>query len=85
MSASVEGHVPTRVELQQLAEERLVDAKLLLDNGRWPGAYYVAGYAVECGLKACIAALMKADEFPDKDFAKDCYTHNIEKLVGLCS
>lgn len=46
-------------------------------------AYYLAGYAVECGLKACIAKLMKSDEFPDKEFAKDCYTHELPKMVRL--
>lgn len=59
------------------------EAKILLDQGKWAGAYYLAGYAVECALKACIAKLMRPEEFPDKDFAVKCYTHNIETLVGL--
>ena len=29
--------------------------KVLLDAGRYPAAYYLVGYAVECGLKACVA------------------------------
>jgi HEPN domain-containing protein len=41
-----------RQEARQLADEWVVDAKLLLDAGRWHAAYYLAGYAVECGLKA---------------------------------
>jgi HEPN domain-containing protein len=47
-----------RSELQIMTEERLKDAKALLDGGRWEFAYYVAGYAVECGLKSCILARM---------------------------
>jgi HEPN domain-containing protein len=31
---------------------RLDDAKVLLANGRWRGAMYLAGYSVECLLKA---------------------------------
>jgi HEPN domain-containing protein len=46
-----------RADLQQLAELRITEAKVLLDNGFYAGAYYLAGYAVECALKACIAKL----------------------------
>jgi len=45
-----------RPQLHQLAEDRVLDAKALLDAGRWSGAYYLAGYAIECGLKACVLA-----------------------------
>jgi len=72
-----------RADLQLLARERIRDAKILLTNRRWAGAYYLAGYAVECALKACIAKLMKAEEFPDRSFAEKCWTHDIERLVSL--
>ena len=72
-----------RAELQRLAKERISDAKILLDAGHWSGAYYLAGYAVECALKACIAKLMKAEEFPDKGVAEKCWTHNLTQLVGV--
>ena len=74
----------TKAEFQELAERRLAEAKALLDQGQWDGAYYLAGYAVELGLKACIIkALLATDAFPDKEFSKNCYTHAVEKLVGL--
>lgn len=72
-----------RVELQQLAIERINDAKVLLAERRWSAAYYVAGYGVECALKACIAKLMKSEEFPDKTFAEKCWTHNLQQLLAL--
>ncbi len=72
-----------RAELQRLANERIQDAKALLVARRWSAAYYLAGYAVECGLKACIAKLMKAEEFPDKGFAEKCWTHDLDRLVVL--
>lgn len=72
-----------RAELKRLAHERMSDAKLLLDDRHWSGAYYLAGYAVECALKACIAKLMKSEEFPDKTFAEKCWTHNLPQLLGL--
>jgi HEPN domain-containing protein len=73
-----------RKELHQLAKERIRDAKVLLAARRWSGAYYLAGYAVECGLKACIIVQLKnADDFPDKKFSEQCWTHNLVQLVGL--
>jgi HEPN domain-containing protein len=76
--------IETRVDFQQLADERLAEAKALLDVGKWAGAYYLAGYAVELALKArIIKVLMTTDAFPDKEFSRSCYTHAIEKLVEL--
>jgi HEPN domain-containing protein len=72
-----------RTELQWLAKERIREAKLLLDAQHWSGAYYLAGYAVECALKACIAKRMQAEEFPDKSFADKCWTHHLAQLLGL--
>ncbi len=67
-----------------MAEMRLDEAKSLLDLGKWGGAYSLAGYALELALKACIIkALMATDAFPGKEFSKNCYTQDIEKLVGL--
>jgi hypothetical protein len=75
-----------RAELQQLAEERIRDAKALLDARRWSAAYYLAGYAVECGLKACVLArVATAAEviFEDRRFSEKCWTHSVEDLVKL--
>jgi HEPN domain-containing protein len=72
-----------RLDFQTLAHEKIMEAKLLLDAGKWTGAYYLAGYAVECGIKACIAKLFRSDEFPEKSFSDKCYIHDIEKLVVL--
>ncbi|MBL8796584.1 MAG: HEPN domain-containing protein [Planctomycetia bacterium] len=70
-----------RAELQQLAADRLADAKALLVTKRWAGAYYLAGYAVECALKACIIRhLMASDQFPEKKFSEQCWTHNLSQL-----
>jgi HEPN domain-containing protein len=75
-----------RLYWQQLAERWLVDAKTELDAHRWSAAYYLAGYAVECGLKACILARLAATPeviFEDKRFSEKCWTHTIEELVKL--
>ena len=70
-----------RLDLQALARARLREAAALLNASEWSGAYDLAGYAVECGLKACIARLMNLHDFPDKDRAVQSYSHNIENLV----
>lgn len=71
-----------RLDLQQLAETRLADAKALLQAGQNDGAYYMAGYAVECALKACIAKRTQQHDFPPLDAAKS-YTHNLSELVKI--
>jgi HEPN domain-containing protein len=74
-----------RTELQELAEERVRDAEALLQAGQWSGAYYLAGYAVECGLKACILAYIERTGaiFDDRRFSEKCWTHDIEALMKL--
>jgi hypothetical protein len=73
----------TRTEFQQLADVRIDEARVLLAQGKYDGAYYLAGYAVECALKACIAKRTRPDDFPDRTFAQQCYTHNIAALIDL--
>lgn len=71
-----------RRDFRRLAEERLRDAQVLLVNRRYSAAYYLAGYAVECGLKACIARQIKQYEFPPTArFSRDVFTHDLKDLV----
>lgn len=73
---------------QQLADERVEDAKALLDAGRWSAAYYLVGYAVECGLKACVLAYVESNSeviFQEKRFSEKCWTHDIETLVVVAN
>jgi HEPN domain-containing protein len=70
-----------RAQFQKLAEIRAAEASRLFEGRMYDGAYYLAGYAVECGFKACIAKLVKRHDFPEKDFVKESYTHNFEILV----
>jgi hypothetical protein len=44
-----------RKDLQELSRVRPKEATALLQLELFDGAYYLAGYAVECALKACIA------------------------------
>jgi hypothetical protein len=74
-----------KTDFEQLADLRLAEAVALL--GLTPpmpdAAYYLAGYAVECALKACIAKLTAQHDFPDKNFAAKCFTHKLQERVTL--
>ena len=77
-----------RKQLHALAKERVKDAKALLGRKRWAAAYYLAGYAVECGLKACVLRHIEATGaiFADAKYLKDlagCWTHDLDKLIAL--
>jgi HEPN domain-containing protein len=72
-----------RIGFQEIAELRLLESKLLLDAGFPEGAYYLAGYAVECALKACIAKRTREHDFPEKSFVNESYTHNLKDLLRL--
>lgn len=70
-----------RTDFQQLAEVRVHEARILLEAGCLAGSYYLAGYAVECALKACIAKQTKQYDFPDKQLADRIYRHNPQELL----
>ena len=72
-----------RADLQTIAETRVREAKILLDNGEFAGAYYLFGYAVECALKSAIAKQIKEHDFPDKKLVTDSYTHDLDRLLSL--
>jgi len=71
-----------RSDFQRPARIRLREARLLLENQCYDGAYYLGGYAVECALKACIAKKTRRYDFPERDASK-YYEHKLEKLALL--
>jgi hypothetical protein len=71
----------TRKDYQTLALKRLADAEALFRAKRFDASYYIAGYAIECAFKACIAKRMKRYDFPDRDSNK-VYTHNLKVLLA---
>ena len=72
-----------RLDFQHLSELRLNEARTLLLYGCPEGAYYLAGYAVECALKACIARRTREGDFPEKKLVNDSHTHNLKDLLRL--
>lgn len=72
-----------RTDFRALAMMRVADAKALLAAGQFQGSYYVAGYAIECALKACLCKQFKLHDFPDRKLVQDSYTHDLDNLVRL--
>jgi HEPN domain-containing protein len=72
----------TRADFQALANERINDADALLNAGRFSGAYYNAGFAVECALKACVARNTRQFDFPlHPDEARKTWSHDLNRLL----
>ena len=74
-----------RSDFQKLANIRIQDAQVLLKTGvNSSGAYYLAGYAVECALKACIAKTTKEGDWPPtQSEVQKMYTHSLKALLDL--
>jgi HEPN domain-containing protein len=72
-----------RADLQKLSNTRVREAQILYAAGEYSGAYYLAGYAVECALKACIAKGVQRYDFPDRSLAQNSYVHDLGNLAKL--
>jgi len=55
----------------------------LLAAGQLSRAYYLAGYAIECSLKACILKQIARWRMPDKKLVLDSHTHDLVDLVKI--
>src|SRR6185437_3984079 len=76
----------TKQDWRDLAETRLTDAGVLLQNQRWAAVYYLAGYAVECGLKACVVDFVEKNPgiiYEKRGFSEACWTHKLSELIGV--
>lgn len=74
-------------ELDRIAQARLDDSKALLVAGRYDGASYLCGYAVEVALKARICRVLNWPEFPstrgDFEGYRSFQTHELDVLLHL--
>ncbi len=73
-----------RNEFQKLALLRADEASILVKSRKEQGAFYLAGYAVECALKACIAKKTRRHQFPPgRDYVQSVYDHNLQELLRV--
>lgn len=87
--------MPSRSTLQKLTHQRLADAAILLTANQPDTAFYLAGYAIECALKAAVCRTLDQDDFyqPDRTNKGSRYvqdrvfrefkTHNYSDLLVL--
>jgi HEPN domain-containing protein len=74
---------PSNKLLRELSLLRLREARVLLKEGHPSGSYYLAGYSIECGIKAVIANSFRKGVIPSRSFVHDIYTHDLRKLLSL--
>jgi hypothetical protein len=70
-------------DLEKLVDIRISEAKVLLESENYQGSYYLAGYALECAIKACIAKQVRQYDFPNKELAQKCHNHKLIDLLGV--
>ncbi len=71
-----------RADFIKLAYCRIEEAEVLLRSQKFSGAYYLAGYAIECALKARLSKQTKRHDFPpEPNHVRDIYTHNLQQLL----
>ncbi|SJM94764.1 HEPN domain-containing protein [Crenothrix polyspora] len=77
-------------QIRQLAFERLEEAQILAQNGKYDGAFYLAGYSVELMLKAKVCERLGIDNLFDEqaqsghginEVRKALKTHDITVLL----
>jgi hypothetical protein len=71
-----------RQDLLQLSEQWMQAARILLAAQSLIPAYQAGGIALECALKARIAKLTQAEEFPDRRLAEKAWKHDPTELLA---
>lgn len=71
--------------MQNLSSDRLEDAKALYKAGRYDGAFYICGYAVELGLKKKICETLGWEGYPNTESEfrrlKSLKIHDLDTLL----
>jgi HEPN domain-containing protein len=77
-------------EQRKASLHRLEDAQVLFNGGRWRGAMYMAGYAVECRLKytlmrqwKCFTLIELEKRLDSRGLHQSLFTHNLETLLKV--
>ena len=74
-------------DIKEIVHARLQDADILLASGRYDGAIYLCGYAIELALKARICQTLKWSGYPQTNAEFKDYlsfrTHDLNVLLHL--
>jgi HEPN domain-containing protein len=83
----ISGCMIPRTDLRNIARARLRDSEALFDRGRYDGAIYLCGYAIEVALKARICRTLNWPGFPSTRAEFSDYqsfrTHSLDVLLTL--
>ena len=71
-------------DLRLLAEERIAEARTLFAAKHFSGAYYLAGYAVELGLKAVLTRALERYSMPNNKEVSAAHVHDLRTLAKSC-
>lgn len=86
----------TPAEIKELSNSRIDEAKILFENDKYDGAFYLAGYSVELALKAKICEKIGIPNLFDvnnqetnkidnvSEIRKVFKTHNLYFLLIMC-
>lgn len=70
---------------KKLACVRLDEAKILYKSKKYSGAYYLAGYAIELGIKAFYCKSRRKYTFPpEPKVVNRLYVHDLNDLITVC-
>lgn len=80
-----------RTDQAKAALKRLLDARSLQSQNRWRGAMYLAGYSIECKLKARLMEMYNIDKLEQLEVEIEkrvghpvnIFTHSIDVLFAL--
>lgn len=64
-----------------LARRRISESRALFRARQYSGAYYLAGYAVECSLKAAICKQFRHHTLPELKTVKNTFQHDPQNLL----
>lgn len=77
-------------EITELANRRIDEARVLLENNYYEGAIYLAGYAIELSLKSKICSLLDIPNLFSfrsnnirKEYLRSYKSHDLEQLILL--
>ena len=74
-------------ELEEIAKARLLDGEVLFEAGRFDGAVYLCGYAVEVALKARMCKTLSWPGYPSTGAEfhnfQSFKTHSLDILLSL--
>ena len=77
--------MPTRTELQRIAQLRLAEAEALFTAGLFDGSVYLCGYVIESALKACICRTLGMADYLDthRTLGRTFRSHDFDELAIL--